>query len=244
MLSEKALLQFSGGKDSTALLYLCRPWLSQITVLFADTGAVYPHVVDFVHETCEQLGAKLQIVRPPESVAAFTAREGLPADIVPVETLAEMQWTLPKPRSQLVQSYIRCCSAMIFTPMAKAVAESGITTVLRGSKKSDSRVGVADGYVEDGVTYLSPLWKWSDAQVYRYLEKEGVTLPKHYAAVPDSLDCWLCTGHLLRHGAAKLKWTKDNCPDLWPELSRRLGAVREAIDSERAVLGASFDLVG
>ena len=133
---------------------------------------------------------------------------------------------------------------MIFEPMQKAVKESGVKTVLRGSKKSDSRVGVADGHVEDGITYLSPLWNWSDAQVFGYLEKEGVTLPKHYTAVPDSLDCWLCTGHLLRHGAAKAQWTKENYPDLWPELSRRLGALRDVIDSERAALAASFDVVG
>lgn len=241
---ERAVLQFSGGKDSTALLYLCRPWLDRITVLFADTGAVYPHVSAFVRDTCGRLGATLQVVRPPLPVDEYTKREGLPSDIVPIESVIETQWMRRDKAPQLVQSYFRCCSAMIFEPMRRAVVESGVKTVLRGSKKCDSRVGVGNGHVEDGITYLSPLWDWTDANVYAYLENEGVALPKHYADVPDSLDCWLCTGHLLRHGAAKAKWTKENCPDLWPELSRRLGAVREAIDSERAKLASAFDVVG
>ena len=244
---ERALLQFSGGKDSTALLYLCRPWLDRITVLFADTGAVYPHVVDFIHETCNKLGANLQVVRPKESVIEFTNREGLPSDIIPLETMREVQWMHRDKAPQLIQSWLKCCTAMIFEPLNEAVKASGVKTVLRGSKKADSRVGAVDGHVADGITYLSPLWNWSHANVFRYLAKQGVTLPKQYNGASeniDSIDCYICTGHLKRYGAAKVKWTKDNCPDLWPELSRRLGALREAIDSERAALAASFDVVG
>ena len=37
-----AVLQFSGGKDSTALMYLARPWLDRITVIFGETGATFP----------------------------------------------------------------------------------------------------------------------------------------------------------------------------------------------------------
>lgn len=239
---ERALLQFSGGKDSTALLYLCRPWLDRITVLFGDTGAVYPHVVEFVHETCRRLGAALQVVKPPIDVRTYTDCYGLPSEIVPIEVMWEVQPAQKDKAPQLLQSHMKCCSKMIFEPMAKVIKESGIKIVLRGSKKCDSRVGVADGHVEDGITYLSPLWDWSDDQVFRYLEREGVTLPKHYATVPDSLDCWLCTAHLKRHGAAKLKWTKENYPDLWPEISRRLGAVREVVDGERAKLSAAFEV--
>ena len=76
---ETAVLQFSGGKDSTALLYLARPHLDRITVLFADTGAVYPHVVRFIHETCAKLGVRLEVVRPPLPVDAYTAVAGLPS---------------------------------------------------------------------------------------------------------------------------------------------------------------------
>jgi len=82
---DRAVLQFSGGKDSTALLWRARPWLDRITVLYGDPGDAFPHIRAFVEETCAKLGAGLQIVRPPMDVLAYHAVAGLPADIVPVE---------------------------------------------------------------------------------------------------------------------------------------------------------------
>ena len=62
---KNAVLQFSGGKDSTALIHLARPWLDRITVLFAETGATFPHLLKHIHATCEKLNATLVIVKPP-----------------------------------------------------------------------------------------------------------------------------------------------------------------------------------
>jgi phosphoadenosine phosphosulfate reductase len=235
------VVQFSGGKDSTALLYLMRPQLDRVTVLFGDTGAVYPHVRAFVEETCRRLGARLEIVRPEMPVGAYTEQFGLPADIVPVEALAEMAPYLKEKPKQLLRPYLACCKAMIFDPMQAAIREMGATTVYRGSRKADARVGVPDGFVEDGITYLSPLWHWSDADVMAYLKREGVTLPAHYESVPDSLDCWLCTGHLARHGAAKMQWTRENYADLWPELSDRLRRVEAVLEDHVGRIAAALD---
>lgn len=239
---ETAVLQFSGGKDSTALLYLARPHLDRITVLFADPGATYPHVAEHIRETCARLGARLEVIRPAMDVVAYTALNGLPADIVPIEALPQMVSFLRDPPAQLVQGYMACCSAMIFEPMHQAIKASGTRIVLRGSKKCDARVGVGDRHVEDGIEYRSPLWGWRDTDVMAYLARHGVTLPRHYDAVPDSLDCWLCTGHLKRHGAAKLRWTREHYPDLWPELARRVTALRKAVDGERVLLAEAFEI--
>jgi phosphoadenosine phosphosulfate reductase len=231
---ERAVLQFSGGKDSTALIYLARPHLDRITVLFSDTGAVYPHVLDFVHETCRKLGATLEVVRPALDVLAYTAINGLPADIVPVESLPQMAPRLREKPAQLVQGYMACCSAMIFEPMARAVRKSGAKIVLRGSKGSDARVGVKDRHIEDGIEYRSPLWHWSDADVFAYLKREGVVLPRHYETINDSLDCWACSGHLAHHGAEKLRWTRQNYPDLYPIAAERVRRVRQVLLDQSA----------
>ena len=240
--TERAILQFSGGKDSTALLHLAKPWLDQIVVYFADTGATFPHVIEFVHTECKRLGATLEIIKPPVSIATWHEAEGLPSDIVPVESTAEMQWTLKDKAPRKLQPYTKCCFAMLWLPLQNAIKSSGIKTVLRGSKKCDARVGVPDGHVEDGITYRSPLWDWSDTDVYAYLAKEGVKLPAHYSDVPDSLDCHICSAHLRHHGAAKLRWTKTHYPELYAELAKRVMAVRNVIDGERAKLDA-LDIV-
>lgn len=239
---ERAVLQFSGGKDSTALLYKARPYLDRITVLFGDTGAVYPHVVEFVHGTCRKLGATLDVVKPALPVLDYTTMIGLPSDIVPVEAMQEMASFMTEKPRQLVQSYLKCCSAMLFEPMSAAIKKSGVDLVLRGSKKCDARVGVSHKHVEGGVTYSSPLWDWSDADVMGYLAHEGVTLPKHYSVVPDSLDCWCCTAHLTRHGAGKMQWTRDNYPELWPEVSRRMEAVSSVIGGEIRKIAPAFEI--
>lgn len=227
---ERAVLQFSGGKDSAALLLLARPVLGQITVLFADTGAAFPHVRRFVETLCARVGARLEIVRPAEGIRAFHAREGLPVDLVPVESAIPLQ------------SYIACCSAMLWQPMDAAVKASGAGVVLRGAKAADARVGMRGAeFAADGIVYRQPLWDWSDADVLAFLAAEGVDLPEHYAAgVPDSLDCHLCTAHLAHGGAEKMRFMKARTPDLWAELAPRLAAVKGELLRAAGGIGAAL----
>jgi 3'-phosphoadenosine 5'-phosphosulfate sulfotransferase (PAPS reductase)/FAD synthetase len=237
---EHAALQYSGGKDSTALLHLARPHLPRITVYFGDTGASFPHVKAHVVETCARLGARLVVVAPPMDIRQYHAEIGLPSDVVPVEASLEMRDYLREKPPQLVQSYMRCCAAMLWMPMEKRIRADGHTIILRGSKVADARVGVAPGHVGDGVEYRSPLWEWSDDEVMAYLDREGASLPAHYSAVPDSLDCHLCTAHLGHHGAAKLRWMREHTPELWPETRQRLQALRGALARDAARTADAF----
>lgn len=226
---DKALLHFSGGKDSRAMLELARPWLDRIEVLFVEAGATFPHVRAYVENTCTALGAKLTVVEATEPLDAYHARLGLPADVVPY-------WASPSavahrssaPRVKL-QEPLRCCAARLWEPAQRYIRESGHTLVLRGSKACDERVGVPDRHVEDGIEYRSPLWGWSHEDVLAFLEREGIDLPQHYAdGVVDSLDCWSCTAHLPYHGAAKLAWMRQHTPDLFERLKPRLSLVQMA----------------
>ena len=44
----KVFVSFSGGKDSTVLLYIARKLFPDIKALFVDTGLEYPEIRDFV----------------------------------------------------------------------------------------------------------------------------------------------------------------------------------------------------
>jgi 3'-phosphoadenosine 5'-phosphosulfate sulfotransferase (PAPS reductase)/FAD synthetase len=228
----KPILQFSGGKDSTALLYLFRERLSEIDVVFAETGGTFPHVVRHIEETCEKLKANLIVIRPPLDVMAYTAIKGLPSDIVPVEASAEMAPYLRDTPKQLLQSYLTCCGAMLWQPMMTYIHDNKIELVFRGSKASDSRVGVGPKHIENGVTYESPLWEWSDEDVFAFLSENGVSLPAHYAHINDSIDCWMCTAHLAHHGDEKMRYIRDHYPDLWPTVQDRMGKMRNTVLDE------------
>ncbi len=238
---KNAVLQFSGGKDSTALMYLARPWLDKITVLFAETGATFPHLVKHIEDTCRLLNARLEIVRAPFDVFQHTETFGLPSDVVPVEASFVAKLFVNPPPKQVLQPYTSCCGAMLWDPMMKYIADNGVDLVLRGSKASDHRRGVANSQV-NGVTFASPLWDWSDNDVHEYLRREGASLPDHYKTINDSLDCWMCTAHLAHHGDEKMRYIRENYPDLWPTVAERMGRVKAAIDNEMARIKPAIDI--
>lgn len=229
---EKAILQFSGGKDSTALMYYLDDLLDRIDVVFCDTGLILPEVLDHIHGTCDRLNARLTIIHPPEDIREFHKREGLPSDIVPYEQTVHFRETMYAHVETPIQTYVNCCYKMIMQPVDLFVRNNGYNTVIRGSKKCDARVGVPDGFSYDGVTYLSPIWDWSHEEVFAYLKQRGVELPPHYRYFPDSLDCYLCTGHLKHYGLERIEFIKKFHPDKWPELYERLLKVGSAVENE------------
>jgi 3'-phosphoadenosine 5'-phosphosulfate sulfotransferase (PAPS reductase)/FAD synthetase len=237
-----AALNFSGGKDSLALLHLARPWLDEITVFFGDTGAVYPHVVDFVHKTCADLGATLVTVKPPMSLADYHEKFGLPSDIVPVDASPEMAPYIAAKPKQMLQSPLMCCGNMIWNPIQQAIRERGIMLVLRGSKKCDPHVGAPPGTIDaDGREYASPLWDWSDEDVMKFLaDKE---MPAQYPEIKDSMDCWACTGFMGgQYAKAKLEYARKHYPDLWPQMNERIVRVRETVAAETARINEALSV--
>lgn len=234
---DRAVLQFSGGKDSTALLYMARPWLDRIDVVHVDTGSMFPHMADHVRATADRLGVALTVLRSDS--AAWTAAHGLPADIVPTES-AEAAPYIAERRPRLV-NYMACCHANLMAPMHDYVARSGVTLVLRGSKAADARVGVPDGHVEGGIGYRQPLWSWTDADVFAYLRRKRVDLPAQYAAgVNDGLDCWFCPAHLAHGGVEKLMYLRQAHPDLWPSIAANIRTVAESARRGVTALDAAW----
>lgn len=230
---KKAVLHFSGGKDSTALLYLARPYLDKITVLSAMTETTFPHLRESITKTCQKLGAQLEIVSPPMRLSDFHATYGLPSDIVPVDSSPEMAPYIAQ--QTRLQSYLSCCSAMLLMPLQAATVRLEATLVLRGVKNCDTRKGVPHGFVENGIQYDAPLWDWSNSEVMDYLAEVGAELPAHYYdGIQDSLDCLTCTAHLDHHGKERIDYVKKHYPQHWPDLSDNLGKVRTEVTRQYA----------
>lgn len=69
----KVFVSFSGGKDSTVLLYIARKLFPEIKALYLDTGLEYPEIKEFV-KTFENV----DIRRPSISFKSVIEQEGYP----------------------------------------------------------------------------------------------------------------------------------------------------------------------
>jgi 3'-phosphoadenosine 5'-phosphosulfate sulfotransferase (PAPS reductase)/FAD synthetase len=67
------IISFSGGKDSTVLLHICRSLYPNIKAVFANTGLEYPEIVEFVKGF-----DNVEIVKPKMSFYQVLKEKGYP----------------------------------------------------------------------------------------------------------------------------------------------------------------------
>jgi len=140
----RTILQFSGGQDSIALLYLMEPFWDDLTVVWADAGDASPalrHLIDQVEDR-----VPVKIVRG--DVLRNRELHGDPTD----------------------EKWMYCCSRNIWMPMHDWLVRAGVKHIVRGAKRADPVNVIQPGTVDvNGILYSMPLWEWSDEQVQIYI---------------------------------------------------------------------------
>lgn len=162
----RTALQFSGGKDSLALLLHMRALWNFLTVLHVDSGDLPEPARKIIAEVAATV-PHFRTIRA-DSVG-FRREHGSPTG----------------------DNWAQCCNANIWLPMNTAVREMGFKQLMRGSKACDPHIHVVfPGEVVEGVLYTFPLWHWSDLEVEAYL---GPLLPNAYregaVGMPDCATC-------------------------------------------------------
>lgn len=231
MIMQDAVLQFSGGKDSLACLYLMRPYWDKLIVIWMNSGAAYPETVKQMESIRELVPRFIEVkADQPKHIALH----GYPADVVPTAHTSFGAYF--RPVGQLIQPWSSCCWANLWAPMQEATLKTGAKIVIRGQRRDEPRPSpIRSGHVENGITYLFPLEDWSEADVFRFLQEEGVSTPESYTWAGTSLDCWSCTA-FLDERQQELRNMPNVHPELWPEVKRRLSVIRDAVDADRAYM--------
>lgn len=185
---KKPALQFSGGKDSLACLYLLRDQLDRITVYWLDSG-----------DGCPETRAVIEAVRDwiphfhvvQSDVSGWRAVHGNPSDVVP----ASAHWigVAYGMAPAMISNRFDCCFHNIMAPMHRRMVEDGIDAVIRGTKACDTGRVPAEGPNEH-YTVLLPLRDWSHADVFAYLESVGAPRNAIYdffgsISAPECLGC-------------------------------------------------------
>jgi len=245
----RAVLNFSGGKDSLATLELCKPYLDKITVLFGDTGDTFPHVLKFVHETMERFNVKNFVsIRPPRPFHVSMIEDGLPGDLVPSSCTPAGRY-FHREDGLRIRPWFYCCATNVWHPMLSYAKDNGFTLVIRGQRDSELAKGVDNGHIEDGIEFYFPLTDWSEDQVFAFIEERGLTLPFHYSeGVIDSLDCMSCTAPFYagkEASVARLKFMKEYYPVQYHEacdnISQIIALAEQDLDGLKNILEEADD---
>jgi 3'-phosphoadenosine 5'-phosphosulfate sulfotransferase (PAPS reductase)/FAD synthetase len=213
-----ATVSFSGGKDSTVLLHICRQVKPDIKAVFANTGLEYPEIVQFVEQT-----ENVEIVRPRKSFLEVVQKYGYPVvSKKTAEYIMHVQRSRPGSHTRtyrttgmrkngtvskmacLAKKWIflcdlgipisdRCCDFLKKEPLNKVCP-----TPLIGTMTEESRSRV-QAYLDSGCNAFNlkrpsskPLSFWREVDIWRYLYEFDVPFSKIYELGYKRTGCMFC----------------------------------------------------
>jgi len=204
------LVEYSGGKDSTASMLWCKHFLpdSEIVLLYVEMGADFPGMLDYIRDTSELLGLELRILRSPKNMYVEFWREGV--------------WP---------QFRFPYCHKILHAALDKEVSrhDANSTVVVRGGRISEKvATGIAsesrwlDINKQKAYKYFQPLYFSDKDTAGTIIEDAGVALWEGYGNGLQRTACTICPGQ-----KPIAYWViKNKYPDVWTDLIRmeiRLG---------------------
>ena len=157
---DELVLSTSFGVQSAVMLHLVTTLIPDIPVVFIDTGYLFPSTYVFAQSLTERLNLNLKTFVPQQSEAQQEAIFG-------------------KLWEQGVEGLERYNRINKVEPMNRAIRQLGAKAWLSGLRRSQSSTRKDRGIVEqqNKVTKIYPIIDWTDRDIYRYLNENG--LPYH-----------------------------------------------------------------
>ena len=219
------VLLFSGGKDSMACLFLLKDHLSDITVLWSNTGKNYPELLDTVSRAKKLCPNFIEIKTDRD---AQWKENGLPSDIVPID-YTKMGQGMTCKKKVMIQSYLQCCWENISSPLVEKYKELGATLIIKGQRADEAHRSISEnGYMKDGIQFWHPIEGGTKEQVLDFLRSEMGNLPDHYKLDHSSMDCWDCTA-FAEHSHDRAEYMKVYYPVKYKQYQKKLNKVCGAI---------------
>lgn len=222
LVGRRAALQFSGGKDSLACLYLLRPFLDRLTVYRLDTGDTIPETDATVAAVRAWIPNYVEIT---SDVAAWREEHGVPSDLVP----AHSHWIgrAYGMGSAKISNRFDCCWNNLMRPMHERARADGVDLVIRGTKLADTGRLPAEGWV-DGIEIWLPLRDFTHEDVFAMLRDVGAPISPVYefATGISAPECMGCTAWW---DDKKAQYLKQRHPKQYTIYQKNLRYIADAI---------------
>ncbi len=182
---ERPVLLFSGGKDSVVVLHLATKafWPGKVPfpVMHVDTGHNFPEVIEFRDRTVEKLGLRLEVASVQDYIDRGVLQERPDGTRNPLQTL----------------------------PLLDAIAAGKHDAVFGGARRDEDKARAKERIISlrdefgqwDPRNQRPELWNlyngrhlpgqhvrafpisnWTELDIWRYIEREGIELPPLYYA--------------------------------------------------------------
>jgi sulfate adenylyltransferase subunit 2 len=182
---EKPVLLFSGGKDSVVVLHLATKafWPGKVPfpVLHVDTGHNFPEVIEFRDRTVERLGLRLEVASVQDYIDRGVLQERPDGTRNPLQTLPLLE-AITKGKYDAVFGGAR-------RDEDKARAKERILSLRDEFGQWDPRNqrpelwNLYNGRHLPGQHVRAfPISNWTELDIWRYIEREGIELPPLYYA--------------------------------------------------------------
>ncbi len=179
---------WSGGKDSTLVLYLVRQLYPDITVFFCDTGVEWPETYDFIDQVAKAWNLNMVISHPSKTFWQCVDQYGFP----------RFRATGKKAATP------RCCYWLKEKPLLQAIRANGWLGQFDGISAVESRTRMfaarRDGpchHVKTfGICRIRPILWWTEEEVWEFTRANSIPANALYGKGAHRVGCMPCTGYI------------------------------------------------
>jgi phosphoadenosine phosphosulfate reductase len=235
---EKVALMFSGGKDSIVCLDLIKDYWDKTLVVWVNTGANFPEIVEYMDQVRSTVPHFLEIkTNQPEVIR----QKGYPVDVLPIN-FTDLGQAVTSPKSIKLRSYFDCCAENFWLPCDSKMRELGITGIIRGQRLDEShKAPVKSGEVLAGIEYFFPIEDWTNEKVFAHLQLKNGIIDERLQISHSSLDCWNCTAYL-NDSKDRMVYIKNKHPEKFKQIVQLVKEVDQAVKDEMQGLSKILEL--
>ena len=201
----RIVVSFSGGKDSQAvLIYAAKKYGNErVEAVFCDTGWEHPLTVNFVKQTCKELGVKLTILQnkrngePLTFEGLCTGMELFPVPkrrvctlVLKVEPMIE--WILEQDDDLIIMQGIRAKESQSRSEMATECMYFAEYFDELKSSRLYKKTAVKKWCQRHDASLVRPIFNWTAQEVIDYILDAGMKPNPLYKRGASRVGCFPC----------------------------------------------------